>query len=278
MPGAVLPGAEDLNGLMDVLINFAKRPDDFVGALGGRTKRQVDLAGFRVFDIPSLGVEMKFKRNSFSNMTGIYRDLDGGEAHLYVQDLKNLVPHAMIKMVRLKVKFELNGLLPLRLALFNIKLDYQLEHMLPHDHNLRHGLEAGSFKATRLPGRAQGTWKVHVKSETAPLQNCTTSPQSPGRGPIFWACRNGYRTGQYDQYEGSNGTNQYDESELPFTPFIPETLSNVEFEVETSDAGIGRGTETNFKGKFVNSETGRDVRSTKVTCISSLHWSEKRKE
>ena len=176
MPGAVLPGAGDLNGLMDVLINFAKRPDDFVGALGGRTKRQVDLAGFRVFDIPSLGVEMKFKRNSFSNLTGIYRDLDGGEAHLYIQDLQSLVPRAMIKMVRLKVKFDLNGLLPLRLALFNIKLDYQLEHMLPHDHNLRHGLEAGSFKATRLPS-AQGVWKFHVKSETAPLQNCTTSPQ-----------------------------------------------------------------------------------------------------
>ena len=257
---------------MDVLVNFAKRPDDFVQAPGGRTKRQVDLAGFRVFDIPSLGVEMKFKRNGFSNMTGIYRDLDGGEAHLYVQDLKNLVPHAMIKMVRLKVKFDLNGLLPLRLALFNIKLDYQLEHMLPHDHNLRHGLEAGSFKATRLPSRAQGVWKFHVKSETAPLQNCTASRQGPGRGPIFRACRNGYRTDQYDQYDGNNGTDQYDqydgnngtdqydEAELPFTPFIPETLSNVEFEVETSDAGIGRGTETSFKGKFVNSETGRDVR------------------
>ena len=233
---------------MDVLINFAETPDDFVEALGGRTKRQVDLAGFRVFDIPSLGVEMKFKRNGFSNMTGIYRDLDGGEAHLYIQDLQSLVPHAMIKMVRLKVKFDLNGLLPLRLALFNIKLDYQLEHMLPHDHNLRHGLEAGSFKATRLPGKAQGIWKFHVKSETAPLQNCSTSPKGPGRGPIFQACRNSYRT------------DQYDESELPFTPFIPETLSNVEFEVETSDAGIGRVTETSFKGKFVNSETGRDVR------------------
>merc|ERR1719341_567708 len=149
-----------------------------------------------------------------------YGDLRGGEAYLHIDDLQSLVPQAQSKMVKLHAKFE-----PKVYETFlDVEINYQLEHKTGH------GTEEGSFKVsaikriedhTLLNGRVEKGWKFNVKSERVPFV------------PLPFVL-------------------------TPFNPIIPESISDVDFEVMMgmNDDPYAGG----FSGKYVNSETGDDFR------------------
>ena len=143
-----------------------------------------------------------------------------GEAYLHIDDLQSLIPQAQSKMVKLRAKFGSNGILNPNLAIFNFEVNYQLEHKTGH------GTEEGSFKVTREevadPKNPRGIWKFNIKSETVPFVPL----------PLL----------------------------TPFSPIIPLSISNVEFEVLGSSVSNVQRFEKSFSGKLVNSETGRDIR------------------
>jgi hypothetical protein len=188
-------------------------------ALGVRAKRETSPTGFRVFPLPFIGAEVGIKYSDVPAPTGTYKDLRGGEAYLHIDDLQSLIPKARSKMVKLHAKFESNGRLDPRLALFNFEINYQLEHKTGH------GTEEGYFKVTREEGEAnpkfpRGVWKFNAKSETVPFI------------PLPFVL-------------------------TPFNSIIPDSISNVDFEVM---AGMNDNPyEMSLTGKYLNSETGGDI-------------------
>jgi len=89
------------------------------------------------------------------------------------------------------------------------------------EHKTGHGTEEGSFKVTSESVEDPKGWKFNVKSETVPFI------------PLPFVL-------------------------TPFKPIIPKIISDVDFEVMLS--GNDNPMEMGFSVKYVNSETGRDIR------------------
>merc|ERR1711962_809487 len=220
--GAALPDVENLETVMEIVQEFVKKPESFMEALGARAKRETSPSGFKVFPLAFIGVEVGIKYNSYLNPGE--EDMRGGEAYLHIDDLQALIPTAKSKMVKLHAKFSSNVDLEwtdVDSTSLNFEVGYKLEHKSGH------GIEAGSFKVTRehIEDSARyvdGVWKFLVKSETVPFVPL----------PLL----------------------------TPYSPVVPESISNVEFEITTGDILKGLRLEKGFEGKLVNSETGHDYR------------------
>jgi len=218
--GAALPEAEnlDMDAVMDIVQEFIRRPESYMKALGVRAKRDTSPTGFQVYALPFIGAEVGIKFSAVPPMHGQHVGT-GGEAYLHINDLQSLVPQAQSKMVKLHAKFEPVG--P-RYAnwfkTFNFEINYELEHKTGH------GTEEGSFKvsSSRLGETSSTLRKIfNVKSETVPFV------------PLPFVL-------------------------TPFNPIIPDSISNVDFEVSMHyDDDPYEG---DFSGRLINSETGTDFR------------------
>ena len=221
VPGAALPDVENLDTVMEIVQEFVKKPESFMEALGARAKRETSPSGFKVFPLAFIGAEVGIKYNSYLNPGE--EDMRGGEVYLHIDDLQALIPTAKSKMVKLHAKFSSNVDLEwtdVDSTLLNFEVDYKLEHKSGH------GIEAGSFKVARKHTEdskfVDGVWKFLVKSETVPFVPL----------PLL----------------------------TPYSPVVPESISNVEFELTSGDILKGLRLEKGFEGKLVNSETGHDYR------------------
>jgi len=219
--GAALPDVENLDTVMEIVQEFVKKPESLMEALGARAKRETSPSGFKVFPLAFIGAEVGIKYNSYLNPGE--EDMRGGEAYLHIDDLQALIPRAKSKMVKLHAKFSSNVDLEwtdVDSTLLNFEVDYKLEHKSGH------GIEAGSFKVARKHTEdskfVDGVWKFLVKSETVPFVPL----------PLL----------------------------TPYSPVVPESISNVEFELTTGDILKGLRLEKGFDGRLVNSETGHDYR------------------
>merc|ERR1712013_183043 len=219
--GAALPEVENLDTVMEIVQEVVKKPESFMEALGARAKRETSPSGFKVFSLAFIGAEVGIKYNSYLNPGE--EDMRGGEVYLHIDDLQALIPTAKSKMVKLHAKFNSNVDLEwtdVDSTLLNFEVDYKLEHKSGH------GIEAGSFKVARKHTEnskfVDGEWKFLVKSETVPFVPL----------PLL----------------------------TPYSPVVPESISNVEFELTTGDILKGLRLEKGFEGKLVNSETGQDYR------------------
>ena len=212
---------ENLDTVMKIVQEFVKKPESFMEALGARAKRETSPSGFKVFPLAFIGAEVGIKYNSYLNPGE--EDMRGGEVYLHIDDLQALIPSAKSKMVKLHAKFSSNVDLEwtdVDSTLLNFEVDYKLEHKSGH------GIEAGSFKVARKHTEdskfVDGVWKFLVKSETVPFVPL----------PLL----------------------------TPYSPVVPESISNVEFELTSGDILKGLRLEKGFEGKLVNSETGHDYR------------------
>merc|ERR1712013_361857 len=212
--GAALPDVENLDTVMEIVQEFVKKPESFMDALGARAKRETSPSGFKVFPLAFIGAEVGIKYNSHLNPGE--EDMRGGEVYLHIDDLQALIPSAKSKMVKLHAKFSSNVDLEwtdVDSTLLNFEVDYKLEHKSGH------GIEAGSFKVAREHTEdskfVDGEWKFLVKSETVPFVPL----------PLI----------------------------SPYSPVVPESISNVEFELTSGDILKGLRLEKGFEGKLVNS-------------------------